>query len=233
MKSVVAIAVLSFSGVVSAGQILVDDFSERSPTPWWSNGDVRVNQGSMLGGYRYTEAFGGLTPVTLNGVQTGNSWRDRGSNTGNSWGLATVGQSVVELNLDLGPSGYISANFLDVSNGIQVRAEVASYVSGYGYGTKYDVWSSPTFTLSHGAQTVNFNLSSFLPNGNGRLLNPNNVDSIKLWVTQQVGVYPALGSPAYVLDSVYAVSAVPEPTGVMLFLSGLLLIGGIQRRNAG
>lgn len=142
MKSVVAIAVLSFSGVVSAGQILVDDFSERSPTPWWSNGDVRVNQGSMLGGYRYTEAFGGLTPVTLNGVQTGNSWRDRGSNTGNSWGLATVGQSVVELNLDLGPSGYISANFLDVSNGIQVRAEVASYVSGYGYGTKYDVWSS-------------------------------------------------------------------------------------------
>lgn len=90
-----------------------------------------------------------------------------------------------------------------------------------------------TFTLSHGAQTVNFNLSSFLPNGNGRLLNPNNVDSIKLWVTQQVGVYPALGSPAYVLDSVYAVSAVPEPTGVMLFLSGLLLIGGIQRRNAG
>ena len=232
MKTVGAIAVLSFSGFVSAGQILVDDFSERSPTSWWSNTDVQINQGSMLGGYRYTEAFGGLTPVTLNGVQTGNSWRDRGSNTGNSWGLATVGQSVVELDLDLGSHGYISANFLDLSNGIQVRAEVASYVSGYGYSIKYDAWSSPTFTLSHGAQAVNFNLSSFLPNGSGQFLNPNNIDSIRLWVTQQVGVYPALGSPAYVLDSVYAVSAVPEPTSVMLFLSGLLLIGGTKRRSA-
>ncbi len=203
---------------------MIDDFSQRAPTPWWSNADQRGNPGSMLGGYRYTESYGGLTPVTANGVQTGNSWRDRGSNTGNSWGLATIGQSVVELNLSLGSGGYIAANFLDMSRGVQVRTEVGAYVSGYALSTRADIWSSPALTLAAGSQTVNFKLNSFLPNGSGTTLDPNNIDWVRLWISQQPGLYPPLGSPAYVLDSVYAVTSVPEPTNAMLLLAGLWLV---------
>lgn len=230
MKLLAAFVGIAFSGWSVAGQILVDDFSQRAPTPWWTNADQRVNPGSMLGGYRHTEAYGGLTPVTEFGVQTGNSWRDRGSNTGNSWGLATVGQSVVELNLALGSNGYIAANFLNLSSGIQLRAEVGSYISGYGYGTRYDTWSSPLITVTGGAQEVDFHLNSFLPDGSGRLLDPNNIDWIRIWVTQQVGVYPALGQPAYVLDSVYAVSSVDEPAGALLLASGVGFMLCLRRR---
>lgn len=231
MKLLFAIFATVFSSFSLATQILVDDFSQRANPPWWTNADPAVNTGSMLGGYRYTEAYGGLTPVTEHGVQTGNSWRERGSNTGNSWGLATNGQNVVELNLALGAEGGISANFLDVSTGIQIRAEVASYISGYGYGTNYAKWVSPTFTLLAGPQIVNFHFADFLADGNGKHLDPNNVDSIKIWITQQEGIYPAIGKPAYVLDSVYAVSSVPEPTSVTLFLSGLLIFS-LKRLNA-
>jgi hypothetical protein len=236
LKPIAVVAVLSFTSIANASVILVDDFSEASHS-WYSAADAWINPGSMLGGYRRTDAFGGLTASTFNGAQTGISWRDRGSNTGNSWGLATVGDQVVELNLNFGPSGYIAVDFLDVSPGLQLWAVVASYVSGSGYGTRTQAWESPKYTLSAGAQVDRLYLSDFLPGPGGALVEYDDIDALGIWITQPVGVYPPLGSPAYVLDSVYAVTSesdgktVDEPASIALVLTGICASWLRRRRD--
>lgn len=71
-------------------------------------------------------------------------------------------------------------------------AEIVIYLSGSGVGIDYDIWSSPALTAWDGAQEAQFDLRSFFPNGNGRWSVPNNLDFIRICITQQGSVYPAL-----------------------------------------
>lgn len=245
MKILASLAATLCASFANAAPILIDDFSQGLPKSAYNGADASVTPGAMLGGYRYNEAYGGLTPITTGGVQTGYSWRDRGSNTGNSWGLASLNGHVTELNLNFGHSGYIEVNFLDVSPGLQLWAAVATYISGSGYGISTTAWESPRYTLSAGAQTDRLYLSDFLPGTGGTPMNYGDIDLIKVWITQPAGVYPPLGSPAYVLDSVYAVASegngntspapantVPEPASIALVLSGICAIrAGRRNRN--
>jgi hypothetical protein len=223
MKKTLAFLLTICSGFINASEILVDDFSEFAPHAWYSSKDLTDNPGNMLGGNRHTEAFGGLTPSTGMGVQTGESWRDRGSNTSNSWGGS--GQS--QLNLSFQQGGYITENFLNVSAGIRVQAIIATDAGG----SQKNTWTSPIYTLDSGAQSVRFALSSFTSQQANLPMNFSDIDFIKLWITQLVGIYPPAGSPAYVLDSVYATTAVSEPEPYTMMVLGLGIMGIIAFRK--
>jgi len=227
--SLATASLILWSGHALSAEVLIDDFSQRAEPPSWTDADQWINSGDMLGGFRVTDSFGGLTPVTKDGVQTGYSWRDRVSNTVNGWGIHSNLPTLNELNLSLGQEGYISANFSDISEGILLRMEIGSYVSGTGYQVRADFWTSPTITVSGGPQIVSFHMSDFLPDSNGALPDAGNIDAVRFWVSQTQDNYPPVGQPAYILDSVVAVSAVPEPLGSSLFIAGLLAMSGIVR----